>query len=246
MKLKFIKDDCLYMLKENVVNNVDNYKLRTNEWLKDFFLGEDCFITFKKEFNDFDLILPSEKENFDFENIKILYGNLKELTESQACEERLWVGLCHDKFWNYMIKRWDSSKAEEKRVTFIQKNYFFNYGSGRSLLLNGLSKLWWFGKLTYNESLEDPWELTEYICKDINGRGYLLFAGYNFSSNKRIVSMFLKTLKEFEHNERNLNRDEFKEMAKKMNLASGKFILEYLSDDELKYLINENLKIYII
>ena len=37
----------------------------------------------------------------DYNNVKILYTNLKELSNTQAADERLWVGLSHSIFWKY-------------------------------------------------------------------------------------------------------------------------------------------------
>ena len=168
------------------------------------------------------------------------------LTDSQASDERLWVGLCHDIFWDYMKKRWPLEKATDK-AQYIKKNYFFAHGEKRSLMTNALAKLWWIGRLTYDETNENnPYELTEYIGRDLNGKGFPLF-GSNFSNNRYLLRLFLYTIKEYEiNNNIVLSRTQFLEMIKSMNMWSGKLLIDSLDRsilykkilDRLEYVIN--------
>ena len=39
----------------------------------------------------------------------------------------------------------------------------FPYPSRRSLFINGIARLWWFAHFTIDESMENPYELTEML-----------------------------------------------------------------------------------
>ena len=227
MKLRFLSTEALNVLKNTVSLHTENYNTPDNLWIRKEVLSTKIFIDFKTDVNKFEL----NPEKDDLENIKILYENLKILTDTQAADERLWAGLCHDIFWKYMQQRWNLNKAVDK-TQYILKNYFFAHGQKRSLITNALAKLWWIGRLTYNSNFENPFMLTEYLSKDINGRGFPLF-GSNFSNNRTVLHTFLLTLKEFEENNNSLSRELFLEMIKFMNMLSGKYLLEYLGSTQL-------------
>lgn len=241
MKIRFLKNDSLYILKDNIKNNVENYSSINALWIKDIINDNNNFIEFKTEVPSFELITSDNPEKDDLENIKILYTNLSKLTDSQASDERLWSGLCHDLFWNYMQKRWPLDKASDK-VKYIKKNYFFAHGEKRSLMTNGLARLWWLGRLTYDETNEEnPFELTEYLSKDFNGKGFPLF-GSNFSNNRKLLRSLLYTIKSYEiTNNVNLSRTQFIEMIKSMNMWSGKLLIDSLEEVVLVEKINKRL-----
>ena len=244
MKLKFLKTNSLTILKENIKENVKYYNNSNSLWIKDVTNDEFNYVESKIEVPDFELIISENPEKDDLANIKVLYTNLKELTDSQAGDERLWSGLCHNQFWEYMIFRWPLSKAKDTEK-YIKKNYFFAHGEKRSLMTNGLARLWWTGRLTYDENNPngDPFELTEYICKDLNGRGFPLF-GSNFSNNDKLLKTFLYSMKAFEEsNNITLDRnEEFLEMIKFMNKLSGKMLIDYLTGSEIRKLLLDEVK----
>lgn len=241
MTIRFMKDDAVFALKNGINSNIEYYRDGGNDWLLSVTGMKDCFIDFKTTFDDFDLIISENPEKDDIENIKILYSKLMNLSDSQASDERLWVGLAHDTFWNYMKHRWTLKNAVGKEERYIKKNYFFAHGDTRSLMTNALARLWWIGRLTYDESYRNPFELTEYLAQDINGRGFPLF-GSNFSNNKRILRIFLNTIKEYEQNNNfKLNRENFLEMIKSMNMWSGKIAIDCLEEIVLKEKLTEKL-----
>lgn len=242
MKVRFLKSDSLYVLKNTIKDNVDNYSSSNTLWIKDITSDNYNFIDFKYEFPDFELTISDSPEKNDLENIKLIYSNMRKLTDSQASDERLWSGLCHDVFWNYMQNRWPIDKATDK-VRFIKKNYFFAHGEKRSLMTNGLARLWWIGRLTYDETNEsNHYELTEYLAQDFNGKGFPLF-GSNFSNNRFLLRCFLYSIKSFEENNNiSLSRTQFIEMIKSMNMWSGKLMLDSLDKEILNKKIMNRLQ----
>ena len=65
-----------------------------NSWMEEEF-GENPFVPFMDipEFEMAPLLDDMTVGEIDFLNCKIVYKNLKSLSESQASDERLWAGL---------------------------------------------------------------------------------------------------------------------------------------------------------
>lgn len=235
-----MKTDSIYILKEYINREkiLNYYQNDSNNWIASITKSENNYGVLKKEFEDFNLILSEKPEKDDVENIKLVYTKLMNITDSQASDERLWTGLSHDIFWEYMQKRWPIPKEKEKQKSFILQHYFFNNGA-RSTVLNGIARLWWYGRLFYDETNEkNPYELIEYIGKDLNGKAYMLL-GSNFSSNRRLSRLFLYTIKGYmEDNNISLDtktdRNIFNELRKKMVQWSGKYALDALDDETIK------------
>ena len=194
----------------------------------------------KKQFKDFTLICSESSAN-DFENMKIIYESLKELTDSQASDERIWAGLAHNYCWEYMQKRWPLPEDKNKMRSHILNNYFF-WNSTKAVFLNGISRLWWYAKYTYDESFENPYMLTKYICEnDLNGKIYPLLS-CRFAMDPQIFKNILLSIKEYEEEKNTkLSRDQFGELKKYLNRLSGKIVIDTLSFNELKEKIYSKL-----
>jgi hypothetical protein len=242
MKIQFMKDDSVYALKKYIKYAKNHYTDVDIEWIKNITNNDENFGLFKKEFNDFDLVISDKPEKDDIENMKIIYDNLKDLTDSQASDERLWAGLSHTKFWNYMQKRWPLPNDPVKWEKHILQHYFFAHGA-RSTVLNGLARLWWYARLTYDETnIDNPYELTEYMAKDINGKAYMLF-GSNFSRNREIQRIFLYTIKNYEEQHGLiLSREEFGELRKQIVLWSGKLVIDIVDRETLKNKLTKEIE----
>jgi len=107
------------------------------------------------------LLMPTGKENFDFENAKIIFEAYKSLTPTQATDIRFWTYLAHVPFWNYMKKRFPIEKQpQKKRGEYILEHWFIDGVSPRNLVRHGISLLWWGTYLTYDSNKKDPYELT--------------------------------------------------------------------------------------
>jgi hypothetical protein len=232
MFIEFLSEEGLDKLKKyDLDNNLSSYQ-GSNDWL--YYKYPDILKKFdKKEFNDFDLICSSDSKD-DFDNMKIIYEALKYLTDSQASDERVWTGLAHTYCWKYMQERWPLPEDKSKWNNHVLNNYFF-WNSTKAVFLNGISRLWWYARYTYNDSLDDPYELTRYICEnDINGKIFPLVSCV-FASNKKVFQSIIKSIKEYEEiNKTKLSREEFNELKTYLNRYSGIVLLDFLSEEELK------------
>ena len=242
MKIHFLKEDALIALKANVAANLANYGKPTNEWIYEYFQGEDPFMEANFECEDFQLLLSPKPDQLSFtdaKNVRILYSALKNLTDTQATDERLWAGLCHYDLWDYMSKRW-KMEGEKLKSQLVLSRYFISYASGRKrgLTVNTLSKLWWIGRLTYDQNRSDPFELLKYFETEFSTKVLLMLSnnfmnGFEISSGVLDALMYLKNVGyelKGDPNPRNSGeRGVYYKATAFLNVYGGTHILDYFS-----------------
>lgn len=234
MKLHFLKEDALYYLKSNIDINEKNYSLPTNDWIYESFDGENPFCEFKIEVEDFTMITEAERpESTDVQNAKIVYNALKNITDSQATDERLWSGLEHGQLWDYMQYRLKTSKGN-LTTDSIKTNYFFKQGANRSLIVNTVSRLWWVGKHTYDKTnTTDPFYSMKYFEVDFTTKILTLFSS-NFTNNPKITRALLNGIVFLEDDGAKVSREQYHSLIRYVNMLGGTYILDYLTTEELQ------------
>jgi hypothetical protein len=229
MIIQFIDEDALINLKENIPQLLSNFRLDSNKWI-DKFLGRNPFVdTNFQNIPDFQLSQSEEKPFMtESKNVRLIYGNLNFLTNSQASDERLWAGLALGEFWDYVQYRWKIKK--KCTADNILQHYFFNYSVRRSLTRNAIARLWWIGRLTYNPKSATPYKLTDYVCEHPDIIMHTLER--NTSNNPIIIRAFLNAIMDAETGEQlNINTDIVGELAKYLNLLGGTYILDCLPEN---------------
>lgn len=238
MKLHFMKDDALVYFKNNVDSNLEYYLNQDNSWIYEkysAYKGDDVspFGEFKLEVPDFQMDMSEESPSrSDYNNCKILYTALKDISDTQATDERFWVGLAHSQLWEYMLYRCklnDDTNKENKIVA----NYFYNYGNKRSLLVHTLARLWWVGRLTYDKSSKEPFAALSYLKIDFPTKVLTLFSS-NFTNNPIITRAILLATSSLDKSGYKIGRKEYFELIRYVNFLGGIIILDYLTEDELK------------
>ncbi len=214
-------------------NNFDNYKIDKFPFEEKFPRGNTGI------FINEDFVLDAGKS--DLENSKLIYEELKSLNETQASDERLWTFLTHVTFWKYMRERWPMEKpAEGKEIGRLKDRYFLRNINIESLSRNGISRLWWFAHLTYDDKRSNPYELTEVLLKRADLSVGITERAFGSNKNIRIALLeFLKTNSEISSNEYKT-----REIYKALNLVGGVRNLPYLEIDELKGIL-ESVKLSI-
>ena len=148
MKLVFMKRNALETLKSNLPQIYPKYFFLnevTNYWMTEV-CGENPFQKFE-EVEDFSLVSFNKNltlGEIDFQNCKIVYSNLKFLTEAQAADERFWAGLAHENFYDYLRRRWnmdDITKADKDIVKQIRGRFFSTAEHGVLLLITLLQNI---------------------------------------------------------------------------------------------------------
>lgn len=241
MKLLYFKENAVDVLKKQDLAVNIKYYCGHNEWLEKKYLNQNFLLEFSKvRVPDFSLKMENGI-NDDFDNMITMYENLKFLTDSQASDERLWAGMSHTIFWDYMQQRWPMPTNKEKRNSHILNNYFF-WNSTKAVFLNGLSRLWWYARFTYDETLKNPYELTKYICdNDINGKIFPLLS-CAFVNNKEVFKNIIKAIKKYEEDTNTkLSRDQFGKLKTYLHRLSGRVFIDELSSEDIYNKIYERI-----
>ncbi|WP_238883864.1 DUF6339 family protein [Clostridium sp. YIM B02551] len=179
------------------------------------------------EIEEFKLDMSQEKASLtDLENIRRVYNNMRHLSESQASDERIWTAYTLDEFAEYMKYRWTTKNERD-----MENRYFFNYSIQRSLFRNGIARLWWIGKSTYDSKRTDPYELTAFVCKDQDFIENIF--GRNFSNNPVIVKALISALIDAESEGLIVDRTKVRNITKYVNLLGGTYVLDCLSYDDV-------------
>ena len=244
-----MKQEALNILKSNLDITYKKYFIEEeNKWLWNI-CGGNPFVEFK-EIEDFSLMAVDDdttKGEAEFNNCKILYKNLSFLTESQACDERLWAGLCHSVFYNYLRKRWGYDKNVLKdsktAVSNIKSRFFFSGGSRTGMYRNSLSKCWWVGHNTYEPENSNPFEMLDIIgSNDISSKISDIFYSNNFSANRTILKGIVEALKNFkEENIKLTLKDHIRPSLQLLNAVGGNVVLDCLDVEDISQIIMDNI-----
>ena len=236
MKIKYMKEEPLATIKKNKQTVYEELKKNNSHlFLKRIVGGDDYLGETKIEMKKLDFNLSYEKPiDGDFENAKILFEALKHLNRTQATDERLWVGLSFTEGYDYLVHRWglDAQSKFNYRWIFYTENR-------RKLFYHGLARLWWFVKLTYDESLDDPYEMTEFVYKNSEIMKNMVYR--NFSNSRNVRYSIIRALMKFDEYGYKIIYPDLVNIYKKISQYGGMYILDSLGIDDLESLILDEL-----
>lgn len=229
MTMQFVSWDDLSAIKSNLENYANKFMYSSNEWIEAE-LGHSPLTDTRYSMTDFALDMSEEKPFLtEAKNVQLVYENLKFLSDSQASDERIWAGLCLGPFWEYVQYRWDMKRKCTK--SNIEQHYFFGFGARRSLTRNAIARLWWIGRLTYDESRSDPYELSTFVCENSDYIMHILER--NTSNNPMIIRAFLSAILKAREEGLHIDTNVVGELAKYLNLLGGTYILDCLSTEKI-------------
>ncbi len=238
--LGILSEDKILTIKNNTdIVNKNIKENNTNSWLKDFFREETPFQKSKININEFSLIKAvddDEINKYDLDNAILLHKNLK-LTGSQASDDRFWISLCFGEFYDYMRGRW----SMDKKIN-LTEHWFCPHGQKRGLYFNGLARLYWCAKISYDPTLDDPYELTKFVFKDINIITQMIFR--TWSNSKTVRLAFLKALKSYVDDGGIYNRALLLKILKYVSFLGGAYVLDCFTEKELFDKVFNKLKEY--
>lgn len=242
--IKVLSEDQIISLKTNL-NTVQELMKKTNDnsWINDFFKETEPFKKTKYTMDNFELDMSSENPiDTDYINAKLIHEHLKHLPDSVLCDERLWVGLSFNKFYNYLMYRWNP--LNEKSFTKLEYRWFFKFKYRRALFFHGLARLFWLAKFSYNEKLENPYELTEFCFRHSEILERMIFRNYSCSSLVRLS--IISAIKKFIEDGGNFTHKMNDNIMKYMSFLGGAFILDSFEEKELQEKIyNKLIQLYI-
>lgn len=242
MRLKFIKEPYLRKLKSLTKEEwIQKYEEAGRQpWLSNFF-GHNYWHgdTGIEISEDIILLAQDAFPESDANSAERLYELLKDkITPAQATDPRLWCYMSHESCWDYMTRRWEITGN-----TDISGRYLISGSGRRSFTRNGISRLWWFAHLTYDEGRSDRYELTKVLLKNQNIQHHLLER--NFGMNKNVLRAILDMSKDKANifMAGNIQR-KMDKLAKLINRWGGVRLLDYLQRDEIIDYVMEKSNIF--
>jgi len=242
MALKYFQTGFLDKLRFDVEKNLDLY-MQDEPWIEEYSGGKPFSLDTNLSLpRGFALVPPNGRSLRDIENVRLLHNALSSLSPVQASDPRFWTYLAHVTFWSHMRKRWPvEEKPIEQRENYVLAHYFLKTGSSRSIIRNGIANLWWYGHLTYDESRQNPYELSEILLKKLDIARNILER--NLGRNPTLLHTFLEFLLENPQitNSGNKGREIIRIAVRKLNFHGGVCILDMLNPIEVKAVLKEAL-----
>ncbi len=179
INIKTLSDDALYYLYKNI--DLVTSKIQTelnNKWIYTTF-PQPMFITKKFKIDDFTLEEnpDSKDKEIDFNNSIKLYNSLKVLPRYLLTDEKFWLWLHFEKFYDVVTKMMNI-----KSPTTIKDHWMHNQGKRRSLFFGVLSRMYFRVELTEDDG---DYTLTKWVIENPNRFRNLTWRTY--SSAKHIV-----------------------------------------------------------
>lgn len=238
MQLKYFTDHAYERLLADIDKNSSFYAGDFG-WLDDYFAGAgDYFQRSSVSVSPLSLyraaaesLSDEQKAEEDLTNVRIVYDGMKNLTPWQASNKYMWTYLCHanKECWEYIQHRWLDANRES-----TVKTRFFVTTPGSLLNDNAISRLWWYGYFTYDESLSDPYMMTrilltnQTVCSDV-------IDTLNRTNPNRMQGVLL-AIEEFKEEMGSTKGlvEYVRECNRYLNRYAAVTVLDYLSKDEIK------------
>ena len=241
-KLKYVTDIFLDDFKTNFESKYLPLYLKGNKSkIREIFSNNDNILESSFEFEYEELLLESQNPDASLKNVQIIWESLRGLSMAEAENEKVWIVLENTYYLDYHLDQLKMLTGK-KREASIKSRTIFNNGNKRSLMINNISILWWIAYYTYDERLEDPYYYTKrFLAGSYRGNAVAYFSS-NLVSNKDIVIGTLEAIYELiDENKMIENRFSYSNANKILNLVGGVVVLDFLTQDEIKNIVKENL-----
>lgn len=260
MRLKYLTDKAYETLSDNIEIDKEKY-YSAAIWVPEYFKGKEYFKESRIETAAVKLFMEGDRNESDIVNVKLVFDAFEKLTPQQASNEYLWSYLSLVEFWEYSFWRWGkeiereapednesndttAQSLEPKRAVNIKQRYLCQKNRAHGFLRNSISRLWWFGYLTYKDgSRSQKYELTELLlsqsdlCQSIMER--------NFSMNRNVCFGILSAIKKINDDEglSNVIMAEWRSLCKYINRYGAVTLLDTLLEEDVeelsyKYILN--------
>ncbi len=241
MKLMYLSQDAIDDIKLNFNKYKPHFLDATNEWFMRLFREKGWINESKIECNNFVLDYSANTNISDRKNVEIIYDAMRNLSPSNALDERLWAGILFGQLWDFVkYRRGEELVSGDERK--VLNSFFFMRSIKRSCFMNCLSRLWWTGFLLYDTDNPNHYAAADLICENAYASTILLFSSNNFVSNKELALGVLDCLTDIKANGTALKRDHFVQANKYLNCLGGAVLLDTMSRSEAKQIVTEYLR----
>ena len=186
------------------------------------------------------VIAPNQPSRTDGENALELYGALPALTLHQASDERLWVYLCHEESQKYVSGRWLTNRPEQDDAAIREvRNHFFAVGNRALIRDNGLSRLWWLGRIANDVAPDNPRDFLSILLHRQDVRSALIERPA-VSMNRRVLRLIYEEMRNhWDGGGELFQREVFRSWMIALNRRGGVILLDALPDKALASLVHE-------
>ena len=244
MRLMYLEQAAIDDLKVNFSSYKPHFKDETNDWFVKKFDENGWLKESKITCKDFELNYDVDYNISDRKNIEIVYEALNDLKPSNALDERLWAGILFGQLWQYVkYRRAEALSSGDERE--ILNSFVFMRGTKRSCFINCLSRLWWTGYLLYDSKNANHYAAVDMITESAYASNIILLSSNNFMSNKDLALGVLDSIMERKSKGEKIGRYHYVEANRYLNGMGGVSILDTMTREETKSVINARLdKIY--
>lgn len=178
--------------------------------------------------------------------IRVFHG-LRELSASQASEERLWCYLCHFHHRSYVRNRWLAQRPESiARAIGKVENHFFGKTARTVFRDNGISRLWWLGYIANSVQPASPEDFLRVVLHKQDIRKNLLERPF-VSSNRYILTAIYKVMDEHSRGPDGfgalMQREVFRTWMRGINRLGGVYLLDSLSEGNLNNAVRREARL---
>lgn len=241
MSLEFLSREATDRLVREVKGNLEAYRTGQTEAL----ISEaDCRMSRIESIEPPQLLTVDGEPKSDAEAAKMVFQWLSNLTPVQASDERLWVLLAHREFAKYSHKRWGQQRFESAKNpdAVVLDRWFYRGQALRTCVHNSISRLWWFGHLTYDANRANPFELTDVLLslQDIQ----TAFLERSLGPCRPLLQAVLETVRRHSEELRNTRDrgDLIQDWAKEVKLYGGSFLLDEVPAKRLVFVLENMLR----
>ena len=176
----------------------------------------------------------------DVRNSLYVYHALSDLTLHQASIERLWVYLCHCDCPRYISQRWLKQRPEmDEDAIRMVNNHFFATGNRGLIRDNGVSRLWWLGKIAQDVDPKDPSGFLSILLHRQDIRSALIERP-SVSMNRRVLrGVYAVMLEHWNNGGLLFKRTNFRSWMVALNRRGGVVLLDAMPDAELARLLHD-------
>ena len=238
--LRYYTTDSLENLRRTVADRLDWYYAPVRELPLTSLGGFRESKVEAPELTDRLIIDDKRPSATDAENALIVYNALRYLTLHQASIERMWVYLCHFDCRQYVAARWLNRRPDNEEDTVREvRNHFFAVGNRALIRDNGVSRLWWLGKIAHDVAPDDPHEFLTILLHRQDVRSALIERP-SVSMNRGLLRGIYTVMREHWVNRGVLfERDVFRNWMVALNRRGGVVLLDALPNDALGLLLRE-------
>ena len=186
----------------------------------------------------------NQPSSTDVDNAMVVYGLLSNLSVHQASIERMWAYLCHRDCPEYVAARWLNRRPQKDEDAVREvRNHFFAVGNRALIRDNGVSRLWWLGKIAHDVAHENPRQFLTILLHRQDVRSALIERP-SVSMNRRVLREIYDVMKDHWNNGGELfERETFRRWMVALNRRGGVVLLDALPRKALGKLLREEAKL---